>query len=270
MTRKRRLRRVGALVLVPGLVLLASSVSHAAFVITIDEGADGDYATGQNFEMIIMDNAGANTLVPGTSLLTTHEDEADAAGAIVFWDFTGGNFVDFNFSVSNGITKPTLDAYWRKELQTTTDFQGKGTLDIAVTDTDYLFYPPIDDGQFQLTALVSRSGDIGPDDQITSQSYLDLNNRPFGMDGAFTLGSLGPLDPANGSSSAEDGGRVAFDPTTPFSLTQTFHMVFENVVSPNVHGETMVLVPEPVSMAAWSLLAGLGIALGWRRRRKAC
>ena len=71
-----------------------------------------------------------------------------------------------------------------------------------------------------------------------------------------------------------NGNSVSTSPTSPVNGA-TFLMVDEEIVvsSGFVYGTTdtytETLVPEPATLIVWSLLGGIGIALGWRRWKRA-
>ena len=142
-------------------------------------------------------------------------------------------------------------------------FTGSGSLLVSMTDTDFLWDPDMGN-LFGMSSQMSR-GALAADETFTVQSYLDLANQEFGIPGSFTPGQLGPLGSAAPPFGDKNSIRVVFDPTDNFSLTQTF--LFTSLGGgASITVNTMVFVPEPVSLAVWSMLAGL-VAIGWRRRR---
>jgi len=73
---------------------------------------------------------------------------------------------------------------------------------------------------------------------------------------------LGGTDPAgvrSGNSQSSGSGWITDGIKTPNTLTQSLYAL----------SQPLSVVPEPSTLAIWSLLGGLGIAVAWRRRRKA-
>jgi len=96
----------------------------------------------------------------------------------------------------------------------------------------------------------------------TQRVYLDGNQVPVQTDSAGAFTSSGSHDFWIGR--RRDGNNYA-------GLVDEV-WVFDRVLQPwEVTGlySANAAVPEPATLLVWSLLAGLGVGLGWRRRRRA-
>jgi len=130
-----------------------------------------------------------------------------------------------------------------------------------------------DDFDFHSRAGTGGNGfaDIGT---VANQTYfLVIRARDTGGDTNYDVVDLwvDPLSPNPGPPDGTEGGGAGISSLSQFVHRIAFLETGDQYVIDNVRiGSSFASViptPEPSTLLIWSLLAGLGIGLGWRRRR---
>jgi hypothetical protein len=142
----------------------------------------------------------------GNNVTITDNGPGDAdptAGSVAYFGPVGPNW----FAVAGGTSKPYSGSASAPELDlSTADYSfGAGTLEIQLSDTDFVNAPP-------MTFTNAVSGDTAG--SITLNTWADPGNNPFGESNPIT--SQGPFS----SLSFDDSQSVVKDPGgSPYSLT---------------------------------------------------
>lgn len=169
----------------------------------------------------------------------------------------------WSINVTTGLSKPLLINPAKPNVVKLDLFSvlvgstGPGTLEITLTDTDYML-PMTDRWIFRHLLGGTTSG------TVIADTYYDLANAEFGM--GSTLGTLGPFGPGAFSGTAH----LQINPVTsdPFSMTQRVTIVHTGAFQvTSFDSELVATAPEPGALGLFGLgLAGLGFA---RRKRAA-
>jgi hypothetical protein len=136
---------------------------------------------------------------------------------------------------------------------------GAGALTVRLSDTD--FGPLAANGHFSSsvggTALAAGAS-------VTINTYGDSNNLVFGDDGSTAQSSQTFSSvPFSGAVDAPMGGPLA----NPYSLTVEAIMVHPGTGSSGYSAVLKAGLPEPASLAVWSLLGCVGLLVRPRRDR---
>ena len=233
-------------------IVCCSAVSlPAAFVISLD-----DLST-PGIDVIVADDAPIGTLTAHG--LTTVADTAIGGGIVGF----AGGVGSFSANVTTGLSQPIIggSTVARLDLSSVNVSGGLGTLNILLTDTDYLL-----DGQPGSADFSSSIGGV-TDGEVTYTAYLDTSNVEFG-DGT-TNGTQGDLGP--GAFADQVDSTVELE-AAPFSLTQQVridHAGCNEITSFNAIVDVVVdATPEPSTAIVWSLLVFGAIAKPPSRSRR--
>ncbi len=174
-------------------------------------------------------------------------DSNGAAGVITFIGSIGG----WGINVSTGITYPALGSPALPQLDLNSvnvSSSGAGTLTISFSEKGFTGTFPLD---FNVGGTTVGS--------VTAKSYADTSNVEFGT--GTLLHSLGPYGPGAFSGSGVSVG----PPGSLYSLTAVASITHSGAgaTSFNAH----LFVPEPGTIAIWSVLGMVGLAYSWKRRR---
>lgn len=221
-----------------GSLLGGSPMAHATSLMLSLDDLD---AVG--IETIVVDNMPIGTPTPKG--LSNAADSHPDVGLIMFIGSVGS----FSANVATGTSKPIISAPTLLDLNGVHVSSAPGTLEITLTDTDYLL-----NSQPGHTSFITAIGGI-TDGLLEAQEWIDLNNQPFGM--GLSPGLLGTFGP--GVFSATEGLGLELG-TGPFSLTKQVritHTGRNQITSFNLAAQ----VPEPTTLALMVIgLAGLGFA----------
>ncbi len=187
----------------------------------------------------VIDDSGA--ILPGTS---------------VSWNFMG---VAGNPGGSGSNDQRMFDPEWDP-------FSGSPDLTISVSNIPFAEYQVITYHHSAIYTAQDRGGDVTANGVTKALRMFQLDadnpNGTFGyveadFDGTFDTGT-----PTN----VPRGTYVHFDETLSGDLTLTVDAKYGARL--RFSGFQIVQVPEPTTLLTWSLLATLGIAFGWRRRKR--
>lgn len=163
---------------------------------------------------------------------------------------------EFNVLVSVGQSKPILGANSMTLSLTYTATGVAGTTTIAITDTDF--------GGNGGAILASAGGNLGAGVSQEWRTTMDTANTEFTV-GAGGILVLGPLTGTQGAS----GGRGGYGTGNPYSMSGAIFLTSAggNAATGGSSDVSIQNIPEPTTVAIWSLLGGVGLAAGWRKRR---
>jgi hypothetical protein len=196
-------------------------------------------------------------ITQGATIVTVADGNND--GAVGYDSLVSGAVGTYAVVVSTGLSQPIEPApYPHLHLNITAN--GTGTLVVELTETS--------DGSTFISPLsgliLSVGGLTAPGGSITFESFVDDNDVAFGTTTAGP--TLGPFvtSPHAGLIS----GSFA-SVTDPYSVTLRITIVHSTQGTTSTDAD-LSTVPEPASLAVWSVLglAGLGYG-GWRRKRVA-
>ena len=183
----------------------------------------------------------------------TGDDARNADAGIVLFD---GNMGIFDIQVTLGGTKPALGSA-EKPLMRVDNFSisfnssasGAQELKVEFSETDY-----VGSGRTDFATTIGGSSSGSP--TVTSQGYMDTSNALFGTAGATQIHDFGPL---SGAITGRTFTQVAFDETTPYSLTQV--MTIRGSAGDTISFDQVIQVPAPITLALLGTgLIGLGVA----------
>ncbi len=244
------MRRFGlTIAVVVGMLAMAASAS-ASLVLTID-----DLSTA-GLDVVVIDDADGGV----ASLTATVADGYAGDGASSYMGSVG----TFTFSFSGGISHPvTGPGAGYIDLNSLLVSGGAGTLVFQLTDTDF-------DHTLVPSPASMVAGIAGGTQGIVSfTAALDTENNEFGggSDPDYVI-STGPLGP-DGFGNFDGGGWLPLPTLTEdYSWTETITVTHTGPGQSTSFNALSEVVPEPASIAIWSLIglscAGLGVL---RRRR---
>ena len=256
MFRHRDLRLVlSAAVL--GLSLTVPSVTHAGFVLTLDDTGVGV------IEVIIADDAPIGTMTKKG--MTTALDSSPGLGVISFAGAVGGFTTQLNSALSKPLAGNSANLA-RIDLQntsTTYSGGGVGTLEIMVTDTDFML-----PGGLSVVLSQRIAGENVGDSVEVIDGFLDEGNMEFGIAGG-PLRSLGPMGPFASAPFEDDTSMLGAPLAGLFSMSQHIRVVHSNSMQVSQFATTMVAItiPEPSTLLI-SLLGISVVSISRRRFRK--
>jgi len=230
------------------LFLWVSGPAQAAFVLYLD-----DLST-PGVDVILADNQGVGfaTAIGPTTV-------ADTLGQLGAMNYMGTAGV-FSLNITTGISKPVIGNSFvgSMDLNSVNVSGGAGTLQIGLTDTDFLLT-----GQDTRGLQIINAWGGTTNGSITAQGWLDPANAEFGT-GAFTTGLQGPFGP--GAFSATASAPVGVLGTgVPFSLTEAVTITHTAAGQSTSFNKSLSAVPEPTTI----LLSGLGLlCIGAYLRRR--
>jgi hypothetical protein len=224
-------------VVVIGIMLLWLTPSaNAISILTLD-----DLSTAF-VDVIVVDDSDGGI---GTSTPKGNSNVADGFsgdGLISFVGPVGG----FSINITTGISKPIIGNSQEAAIDlnsVTISGEGTGTLEIMLTDTDFLLTNQ--NGQ-RLTVSNLIGGTTGG--TVSAQGILDFGNNPFGIGGGpvFSTPFQGPFGPGAFSGTV----KTATSPIgpNPFSLTETVTVVHTQIGQITSFDKELKAVPEPSSL----------------------
>ncbi len=182
------------------------------------------------------------------------DDSSAIVGVILFTGSLGG----FTVQVDTGITKPVTGSAAAPEMDlayvVVKTTAGAETLTIEFSDMGFTTSP---------LGVAVLYGGTSNNATSTGTAGTGLNNALYNTADAST--TLGPFPAA--AFSAGSVLSIPLDPAAPYSLTLKVDLVAGGTGTSS--GDLQLTnVPEPASLAVWSVLglAGLGYG-GWRRKR---
>lgn len=214
--------------------------ANAAFIMYLDDSS----TTG--IDKIVQDDTLAGVLT--ASGLTTTENDFSADGIVTYI----GGIGSFSLSVTTGVSKPLISGPGTMlDLNSLTVSGGSGTLNIGLTDTDFLPGGGVGWLNFALGGTT--------DGTVSAEAFMDTGNAEFGT--GTSLGSYASTSLGAFSYNSEG---VGVNTTDPYSLS-----IFASVTHDigDISSFDAAVVPEPSILALMGLgLVGLGFA---SRRRQA-
>jgi hypothetical protein len=243
--------------LVIGAIVMSSTQDASAlFVLTLDDlGTAG-------IDAIIADDEAI-----GTSTKKGNTNTHDGYGGLGVIQFSGslGSFI---VNVTTGISKPIIGSSKQAtmDLNSVNVSGGVGTLEITLTDTDFLLSTQPSPPPYELTSRVG--GTTGG--TVEFEQFVDRSNNEFGigppapdivslpLQGPFTGGAF-----SDTLSTFFDLGVDEFSITERVKITHTAALQLTSF-----DAETQVHTPEPTTL----LLVACGLAglagYSWRRRKQ--
>lgn len=223
------------------LVAVCATPSEASLTLLLDAGGGNS--------VIVADDGTGSDLVAGDGVI-------NYSGSLGLSTWT--------VNVTTGVSKPTLGTATLPNMDLNTlniSTSGSGSLLIALSDDDFVGANPAVAPLFKFDV----GGTTGDNSTVTANAYASNTNVLFATD--ENIGSLGPFT------------QGAFAGTTRTPTTQTTGANYSLTIITTIQhsGGTSITsfdaqlqaVPEPASIAAWSLLASMGVAgLVWSRRRR--
>ncbi len=208
-----------------------------------------DFASG-GIEVIVEDGLGAGVLSSYSGLFTTHADTNGTSGIV---SFGGGVGPNISFASVTGFGNPVISPYIIDTLAASITASA-GTYRIATAQTGF-------------SGLVA--GTYGVNNQIggTSTAGASLTTM-YGANSANTMfaGPAGTVGPLTGSPFSGTGDFSTGLGPGPFSISQWVTIGHSSSGITTFDMSTQVVVPEPGTIAIWSVFAGLGLVGGLRRR----
>lgn len=233
------------------LVACCAATSHARLILTID-----DLGVAGGPEIIVIDNVDGMVGDGTPKGLATTADGTPTGSVVSFSGTVGAFFVQMTVGYS---AKPGPGNYGQLHLHNLSISGSAGSLEIMLTDTD--FDATVADASF----LAAIGGVITAGGSVTYEATLDTDNVEFGA--GLTI--IGSTFGAGAFSEEKTAGPI--DLAGTYSMTQTVRITHSGAGTTSLDLDTSV-VPEPVSLAVWSSLAGIGLAVGgvrrWSRQRR--
>lgn len=185
-------------------------------------------------------------------------------GVIVFnsADLAAGDkFADWNIVVATGVSKPQIGSPLlpSMDLNVIANSTTAGVLSITLTDKNFIGTDPAIVHGF-LTAIGGTTQGT-----VAIESFADASNADFGSDEMLT-----DIEDLTGVPfSAEDWSSSASTSSPNYALTLLVDVVHAGTAITSFNASMSPTMPEPGSVAVWSLF-GLGaVVFGARRRRVA-
>jgi hypothetical protein len=202
------------------------------------------------------------TLVLVALLVGMSVGYADAA--VVFSD----NFDSENGGV--GTLNYTGFAQWTVTLGTV-DLIGNGYYDFPPVTDGHGLYVDMDGSSSQAGTMVSLNLPLGPGSYVLS--YELAGNQRGGPDDTVTASVEVGVSPAHVITLASSDPFATFSDNFTLTTAQTVNIQFAasggdniGILLDNVKLESVV--PEPTTIVVWGLLGGLGLAVGYFRRKR--
>lgn len=129
--------------------------------------------------------------------------------------------------------------------------QTSGERELLENDGDTYLFSLVSGGTFDLSSL-DIEDPFGTGSHWSSSGTIDV------------IGSNAAVVTLSGEAFGTHSFGSTFDGISSFTIQ---YATSSQVTFDNINFETVV--PEPISLAIWSLLGGLGLAVGWLRRRRA-
>lgn len=191
----------------------------------------------------------------------TGSDVTAGDGVITFSGLLGGS--TWMVNVTTGLSKPTLGTVTLPNMDLNSvnvSMRGSGNLTIAVSDDFFVGANPA------IAPLMKFDigGTTNNGNSVSGNAYASASNVLFAM--TENVGSLGPF--TNGAFSGTVRTPTTQTTGANYSLTIVTNISHNNTAATSFNAQLQA-VPEPASIAAWSLLAMMGVGgLVWSRRRR--
>lgn len=241
-----------------------TSGANASLIIALN-----DPGTGGTFDVVVLDEilVPPGGTSPGGNWTATHSDGIPGvSGAVSF----AGSFGSWTLTVTTALSKPLIGSTSSFELHldsVSASSAGGGTLQIYAIDTGYV----ADATGVSQTEVLFGGAAAGT---VQAWAWLDPTNTEFGGDAGFdpspaTLVATSPLEGPGAFAFATVGSAGSLTDGQLFSQAIGVEIthIDAGTTSFNVDMATSTEIPEPASLALWSVLIG-GAALASARKRR--
>jgi hypothetical protein len=197
------------------------------------------------------------TLTSGATTITVFDGGAgDSNAAVGVITYIGAVGSTWSVNVSTGVTYPALGSPSLPELDlnsVSVSSSGAGSLTIMFSEVGFTGAQP---AMFNLGGTTAGT--------VSGSTYSDAGNvlHTAGGWSPTLMHALGPFGPGAFAGSA---GGVAVPGTTPYSLAVSVTMTHTGSGVSSFDGH--LFVPEPGTIAIWSMLGLMGMGYSMQRRR---